>query len=234
MTNIETIAKIANEKLGKQVFEINGFGILVNEINRYKGNDINMTEEADVFYLSVTGDTEEYETIEDAVQGLIDTYTPEEFIVVTRWSVGYNVSEEFEFNTLESAQEKFDELRHEFCYNQGGVYIVTILDSKGREIKEDCQVSALLPEGGVIVTFKHHRYMNYAYEILAVENVRSGQRYEDLSDNPDTTTRVWQTVYDSKEELYIDFENRRGIFAKIHSGQSFIEEYLGYNYYEEE
>lgn len=76
MENLHNIAKLANEILKSQTFIVND-DYIMNIDNRYEGNDINMSEEDNFFELRISGITQAYETIEDAAQGLIDTYDPE-------------------------------------------------------------------------------------------------------------------------------------------------------------
>ena len=75
MKNLKTIIEKANEKLGSSIFSLKDDSTIWNNTeNRCEGNDIDMTEEEGVFELKMSGITETYCTINEAVQGLIDMY----------------------------------------------------------------------------------------------------------------------------------------------------------------
>ncbi len=74
MSNLEIIIAKANEKLNKNVFILKNESTLINTDNRYEGNDIDMVEEDGSYILTMTGFTEKYDNINDAVIGLIDLY----------------------------------------------------------------------------------------------------------------------------------------------------------------
>jgi hypothetical protein len=77
MKNLKAIIEKANTKLCSQTFSLRDDNTIWNSTNRYEGNDIDISEEKGVFELRATGINEKYITIEAAVQGLIDMYTPE-------------------------------------------------------------------------------------------------------------------------------------------------------------
>lgn len=94
MENLKIIAQKANDRLGKEVFRLKGDGLntIMNHINRYEGNDIDMEEVSGKYVLTITGATEEYSTIDAAVQGLIDMYEPParkqirvSSVIILRW-----------------------------------------------------------------------------------------------------------------------------------------------------
>ncbi len=74
MKNLSIIIAKANEKLNKNVFGLKDENTLINTENRYEGNDIDMVEEDGSYILTMTGVTEKYDNINDAVVGLIDLY----------------------------------------------------------------------------------------------------------------------------------------------------------------
>ena len=74
MENLKTIIEKANKELNADIFSLkNGNTIWNDTDNRCEGNDIDMKEENGKFELSMTGITEVYNTIDEAVQGLIDS-----------------------------------------------------------------------------------------------------------------------------------------------------------------
>ena len=80
MKNLEKIAQMANDRLFKEVFTLKDDGTTVWNIdNRCEGNSISMREETGKFVLSITGHTEVYDTIVDAVYGLIEMYNDDDF-----------------------------------------------------------------------------------------------------------------------------------------------------------
>ncbi len=74
MQNLSIIIAKANEKLNKNVFGLKDENTLINTENRYEGNDIDMVEEDGSYILTMTGVTEKYDNINDAVVRLIDLY----------------------------------------------------------------------------------------------------------------------------------------------------------------
>lgn len=85
-----------------------------------------------------------------------------------------------------------------------------------------------LNEEGYIVYYRHHRYMNYAYDITGVEAVSESKfkNESDLINDSDSTTATYCDYYESLDELQEAYENGYYIFAKIHSGSSIIRELI--------
>jgi hypothetical protein len=74
MKKLKLILEKANEILGENVFEFRTGATeptICNVKNRFEGNDIDMTEENGFFELRMTGLTESYSSIDDAVNGLV-------------------------------------------------------------------------------------------------------------------------------------------------------------------
>lgn len=82
-----------------------------------------------------------------------------------------------------------------------------------------------LPESGYIVFYKHHRYMNYAHDIVRVEPVKmTGLTHEsDMRNDSDSTSAIYCECYSDLDELQEAYENGDGIFSKIHSGGRYVE-----------
>lgn len=154
-----------------------------------------------------------------------------------------------EFDTLEEATANYKELATTTTSEYGKSSVIELRDNSTNEddelINEDpleltCLKSAKIPEGSVIVTFKHVTYMNYAFNIIDVR-LSNGEKYEDLNDNYDSTFANWDCVLESVEELKNDYEGGYGRpFDKINAGLYKIEEFLrdnnceGYTEEEEE
>ena len=78
MKNLQLIIEKANKELNAEIFSLKDENTICNDTdNRCEGNDIDMTEEDGKFELAMTGITEVYDTIDDAVQGLVDMYDAE-------------------------------------------------------------------------------------------------------------------------------------------------------------
>lgn len=73
MEELKTIIIEVNQKLKSEIFSLKDENTIWNQDNREEC-DIDMTFENDVYELRMTGITERYNTIEDAIQGLIDMY----------------------------------------------------------------------------------------------------------------------------------------------------------------
>ena len=73
MEILNKVVELANQKVGSKAFEYNtNSETIQNTFNRYVGNDIDMYYNDGIFELRITGVTENYNTIDNAVQGLID------------------------------------------------------------------------------------------------------------------------------------------------------------------
>jgi len=86
-----------------------------------------------------------------------------------------------------------------------------------------------LPEDGFIVYYRHHRYLNYAYNIESIEPVAYSRHktFSDLRNDSDSTMTSYAYVATDIDELAENFE--RGSvkpFDKINSGSRIIREFL--------
>lgn len=84
----------------------------------------------------------------------------------------------------------------------------------------------------IAVFYKHHRYMNYAYDILNVDFVKytSIKKQSDLVNESDSTSSTYVTVFKNLDELADDFRmGQSSIFEKIHSGSKHVREFLKQN-----
>lgn len=143
--------------------------------------------------------------------------------------------ETFEFKYLKDARKKYRELLKVESDTHGvytSIELVKVDENENviADIENDRISSALLPKDCVIVTFKHVRYMYYAYQIISVRFVEDGDRYEDLHVSKDYTSSHWDAIFKSVDELQDAYENGRYMpMDKINSGSSIIEEFLAEN-----
>jgi hypothetical protein len=133
-------------------------------------------------------------------------------------------------DSLKEAIELFEEeLAKEYSTN-GATCRVEILsrddDDNTDIVKEGVCVSALLPNGAIIITYKHRQYMHYCYVITGVRYANDGERYENLNYSEDRTEINWDYVCDSLEELEESMNDGRSIFGKIQSGSNLLSEFL--------
>ena len=72
---LKSVVKKANSELKANIFSFKDESTIWNNTDdRVEGNDIDMTEDDGVFTLTMTGITEDYSTVDEAVDGLIDMY----------------------------------------------------------------------------------------------------------------------------------------------------------------
>lgn len=85
-----------------------------------------------------------------------------------------------------------------------------------------------LKETGVLVFYRHHRYMNYSFDILDIKYVRDTKyKYQsELIEDADSTSAVYINFYDDLEELIKFYEDGESIFSKINSGSKIIENFI--------
>jgi hypothetical protein len=81
MNNLEVIAKMANLKLGKEVFQVLDQTVK-NQENRFQGNALKLSEnkEKKLYELTISGHFEICYSIQEAVDLLIYYYTPSDEI----------------------------------------------------------------------------------------------------------------------------------------------------------
>lgn len=96
---------------------------------------------------------------------------------------------------------------------------------------EEYKGAKLNPEG-VIVSYKHHKYMHYAYNIISVEKVANTQlKHEsDLINDDDSTSAVYFKYHESVEDLANEYNNKESIYAKINTGKTLISDFLLVNH----
>jgi hypothetical protein len=143
-------------------------------------------------------------------------------------NLGDPIIEKYNFETYEDALKYYEKELTLECENHGTNVCVELWEDGNDEPLMECyKTSALLPVGSVVVTYQHHRHMNYSYDIIGVRDVRDGERYEDLSVSIDRTSTNWDVVFECKEEL-IDFYNTKfcAPFNRINSGSRVIEEFI--------
>jgi hypothetical protein len=87
-----------------------------------------------------------------------------------------------------------------------------------------------LPEDGVIVWYKHHRYINYAYDICGVKLVsESGLKtFAQLINEPYDTFTTCAEFFDNIDNLIECYKRRYYIFGKINSGDNFIQNFINH------
>lgn len=85
-----------------------------------------------------------------------------------------------------------------------------------------------LPREGYIVWYKHHRHMNYAYDITGVEAIKhtTWETHDQLVDDSDNTFTEFAEVYETLEDLTTAYESGAGTFAKINKGAGKVEEII--------
>jgi len=129
---------------------------------------------------------------------------------------------------VQKAVEIVSQKSHEHgCYQYVCVYQGTEDDPYQKRKYEGYSESAELPENGVLVFYKHRTYMNYAYKITGVEPVGGRfNTYEDLPFSDDHTSATHCNVYDTVQELHVDYKNKHSIFAKLQSGSGMVVDYL--------
>lgn len=136
------------------------------------------------------------------------------------------------FATLEDAKASYDELLTHKSTESGKTCEISLWKSDedgaplGELLESDYQESEKLADESIIVYYKHVTYMNYAYKVLEVESGK-GKRYEDLTPNEDYTSATWSEVFDNVKDLQLAYEHGQGIFAKLQSGSSIVEAFLG-------
>lgn len=84
----------------------------------------------------------------------------------------------------------------------------------------------------IIVFYKHHRYMNYAYTIESIRFVyQTNIKYEaDLRNYDDSTLATYCQLFDSIEDLAESFENSNCTpFNKLNHGIKITEDFLQEN-----
>lgn len=138
-----------------------------------------------------------------------------------------------EYNTLKEAKIVYRKKLSE-PYKVNGKYCIVqlLIISTPKDFEEvilesEIMLPGLLPENGVVVTYRHTKYIGYAYDIVDVREVKKGERYIDLHPDTEQAYRCVDEVYDSVYELEKSFLN--GISApldKIHSGSDKIREFL--------
>lgn len=87
----------------------------------------------------------------------------------------------------------------------------------------------ILPESGFIVFYRHHQYLNYAYNIERIEPVEFSRlkNFSDLRNDSDSTSSTYACVVNNLDELAENFRYGLGIpFNKINKGQRIISEFL--------
>jgi hypothetical protein len=144
--------------------------------------------------------------------------------------------EEFEFYSYKDAKVKYEEELKKPYYGHGLDCLVEIYETTENEegeminldpLDSDWKKSGEIPEGSVILTYSHHRYMNYAYEIEDVRFSNSNEKYSDLHVCVDSLFSRWDCVYSSIIDLMQDFERPTGApLNKINKGQRVILEFL--------
>ena len=144
------------------------------------------------------------------------------------------------FDTLEDATHYYKELEKLITSDYGLYSEIQLIDNSTNErgglineepLELNRLESAKIPEGSVIVTFKHVKHMNYAYKIIDVKFSR-GEKYKDLNDNEDSCFANWDCVLESVEELKKNYEEGHSQpFDKMNSGSEIIEEFLSDNGY---
>ena len=120
--------------------------------------------------------------------------------------------EEFELSDLDKCR-KFRSLNNE-----------TIWEGSKNDGKE------LDPEA-IIVSYRHHRYMNYSYDITGVDFVKNSsfKTEADLRNDRDTTLSAYYITFDDVDDLANSFENNYFPFDKINSGSRIVREFLAEN-----
>lgn len=100
--------------------------------------------------------------------------------------------------------------------------VYTGAHNKGRELSSD----------DIVISYRHHTYMNYSYDITGVDFVRNTNlKFEaDLRNDKDSTSAEYLAVVDNIDELAEMYD--RGSYApfnKINKGSAHITEFLKEN-----
>jgi len=137
------------------------------------------------------------------------------------------VSEE-SYNTLIEVEAAFNKEVAEPYREHGMTCRLEIWqDGQDEPIKDAYKNSAQIPMGSVVVSYKHVTYMHYAYAIVAVRKVDSYTTFEDLNASADSTSAVWDRVYESVEDMECDYKNGLSIpFNKLQRGNKVVEEFV--------
>ena len=73
---LEFLASQLNEQIGEEVFVVKeGFNSIMNVVNRYEGNDMDISEYEDgTIELRMTGYVERWKNIDDAIEDIVALY----------------------------------------------------------------------------------------------------------------------------------------------------------------
>lgn len=121
--------------------------------------------------------------------------------------------EYFELSKLDN-YKKFSSIDFDTVYN-GGTYV-------GERLNKDA----------IIVAYRHHRYMNYSYDITDVDFVSAYPDFEteaDLRNDRDSTFSTYYITFKDTDELAEYFERGYFPFDKINSGSRLVREFLAEN-----
>lgn len=88
-----------------------------------------------------------------------------------------------------------------------------------------------LDPNAIVIMYRHHRYMNYAYTIEAIRFVReTGLKTEaDLRDDSDSLRTTYCIVVADLDELAESFRSGYVPFNKVNSGSRIVREFLAEN-----
>ena len=141
-------------------------------------------------------------------------------------------SKALQFPTKEEALKKYNELVSEENKEQGTFALISLIDNTDPYepdlLKEDLQPSTPLPENAVLVFFRNHNWINYAYRIQSVRFKYDTEK--DISHLPydiESTAALWCRWFENIDEFIYEYEKRKAVpFNKIYSGEKIIEEFI--------
>lgn len=142
---------------------------------------------------------------------------------------------EYFFSSLEKSQEKFKEImkRPLDSREETGTYLEVELYQNDNDrwvlIDVFTNYGRALKENEVIVTFKHHRYMNYAYDIDEVRFANPMEYTSDLRPQIDEAELFMDALYNSIDDLMDAYDLKGRIFDKINSGSKKIINFIKEN-----
>lgn len=143
-------------------------------------------------------------------------------------------SEAHSFDTIEEAEKAYQEALMPVDDENGiltivSLYVGTDDDLFDKQLKSESRNSKELPTDGVIVYYRHHRYMGYAFQVKEIETVADSRKttYLDLPYSEDNTFATWATVYNDIVDFVTAYELGEGEpFNKLNSGSRVVREFL--------
>jgi hypothetical protein len=88
-----------------------------------------------------------------------------------------------------------------------------------------------LSSNSIIIFYQHHRYMNYAYDIVSAQFVyQTNLKFEaDLRNDQDSTCSIYCLHFKDLDELADSFRWGHSIFSKINKGSRIVRNFLSEN-----